>query len=76
MIKLAPTGKKHQRHYRIVLTEKKKKLTGSHQAILGHYHPLLAKTNPDRLVVDQAKVTHWISQGAQVTDRIRKLVHV
>jgi len=75
MIKLAPTGKKHQRHYRVVVTEKKTKLTGNHQAVLGHYHPLLAKSDPRRLVLDQALLAQWIARGAQLTDRVRKLAN-
>src|SRR3989344_947818 len=65
MIKLAPTGKKHQRHYRLVVAEKRVKLTGNHQAILGHYHPLLPKSDPSRLVIDRTRIEQWLKKGAQ-----------
>lgn len=68
-IKLAPTGKKNEIHYRIVVAEEHSKLTGRYQALLGHYHPLQKK-----LTVDRDLVTKWLSQGAQPTLRIRKLL--
>jgi small subunit ribosomal protein S16 len=73
-IKLAPFGKKHQRHYRLVVTQDRQKLTGHHLEILGHYHPLLSKSDSSRLVIHQAKVDHWLKQGAVPTDRIRRLL--
>lgn len=73
-IKLAPFGKKHQRHFRLVVTERREKLTGHHLDVLGHYHPLLPRSDKSRLVIHSAKVTYWLSQGVQPTDRIRRLL--
>lgn len=73
-IKLSPTGKKNARHYRIVVAEKKSKLTGRQVDILGHYHPLTPKTQPDRCVIDTQKLQHWLAQGAQPTARLRRLI--
>ena len=39
IIRLKPGGKKHQRRFRIVLTEKRRKLTGKVIKILGWYDP-------------------------------------
>jgi small subunit ribosomal protein S16 len=68
-IKLSPTGKKHEIHYRIVVVEEHSKLTGQGVAVLGHYHPL---TN--QLVVDRDLVSQWQKKGAQPTARIRELL--
>ncbi len=75
-IKLARTGKKNERHYRIVVMEGKSKLTGANVAVLGHFHPMLPKTATDRLVADQESVKAWMSKGAVPTDTVRKLLKI
>ena len=70
-IKLTPTGKKHQIHYRIVVMEENTKLTGIPVASLGHYHP-----NSKELVVDKDILKSWLSKGAQPTDKIRDLLRL
>lgn len=68
-IKLAPTGKKNQIHYRIVVAEGRSKLSGRAKAILGHYHP-----RTKHLTLDRAAVAQWLKKGASPTDRIRQLL--
>jgi small subunit ribosomal protein S16 len=68
-IKLAPLGKKHEPHYRIVVVEEHSKLTGDRLVVLGHYHPLVGT-----LEFDKAEVQKWIAKGAQPTDKIRRLL--
>ena len=75
-VKLAPTGKKHQRSYQIVIAEGKSKITGNKLDVLGHFHPLVSKTDPARFVIDLEKLKSWIARGAQVTPKIRKLAHL
>lgn len=75
-VKLAPTGKKHQRHYQIIIAEGKSKITGKKLDVLGHFHPLVSKSDPARFVVDLEKLKTWIGRGAQVTPKIRRLVHL
>jgi small subunit ribosomal protein S16 len=70
-IKLSPTGKKHERHYRIVVAEEHSKLTGKNTSVLGHYHPLTG-----HLTVDRDLVSQWLKKGAQPTDKIRKLLNL
>jgi small subunit ribosomal protein S16 len=70
-IKLAPLGKKHEIHYRIIVAEEHSKLTGDRLVVLGHYHPLQGT-----LKVDLEEVKSWISKGAQPTDKIRRLLRL
>ena len=72
-IKLARTGKRNERHYRIVVAENKSKLTGEAIALLGHFHPLRPKDSKDRFVLDKALYESWVKKGAQPTDIIRNL---
>ncbi len=67
-IKLSPTGKKGNIHYRISVVEGKSKLTGSPVEVLGHFHP-----QENKLTLDQARLKYWIGQGAQISDRVNKL---
>ena len=67
-IKLSPTGKKHERHYRIVVIEEHSKITGKNTEVVGHYHPLTKE-----LTLDKEKYQSWLKKGAQPTDIVRKL---
>ncbi len=71
-IKLQPTGKKHQRSYRIVVAEGKSKLTGTVLEILGTYNP--HEEDEKKITINKESYDSWLSKGAQPTDTIRKLV--
>lgn len=70
-IKLQPTGKRHQRFYRIVVAEDKSKLTGEVIDTLGTYNPHDVE---NVLKLDKENYQLWLKKGAQPTDTIRKLV--
>lgn len=70
-IKLQPTGKRHQRFYRIVVAEGKSKLSGTVIDTLGTYNP----HDPENKVeLNKENYQSWLNKGAQPTDTIRKLV--
>jgi len=71
-IKLVRFGKKNQPQYRLVVTEKRSKLTGRVTATLGHYNPL---TKPSSLVLDYSAYQAWLAKGAQPTLTVRSLVN-
>jgi small subunit ribosomal protein S16 len=70
-IKLQPTGKKHQRSYRIVVVEGKSKLSGSVLDTIGTYNP---HETENKISVKKDSYESWINKGAQPTDTIRKLI--
>lgn len=70
-IRLAQTGAKNQRKYRIVAVEEGKRRDGTAIEILGHYNPLV---NPPQLVVKKDRIDYWLSVGAQLTDGTKKLL--
>ena len=70
-IKLQPTGKRHQRFYRIVVAEGKSKLTGKVIDTLGTYNP---HNQDNSIEIDKQNYQLWLTKGAQPTDTIRKLV--
>ena len=72
-IKLQPTGKKHQRSYRVVVVEGKSKLSGSVLDTIGTYNPH-ETDSAKKITLNKEKYLSWINKGAQPTDTIRKLV--
>ena len=72
-LRLTRIGKKKQPQYRIVATDSRSPRDGRFIEILGHYDPL---QNPSALTVDNEKAVKWLSQGAQPTDRVRKLLEI
>jgi small subunit ribosomal protein S16 len=69
-IRLMRTGKAHTPHYRIVVQEKRSKLTGKSVDQIGHYHPA-DKTK--LVVIDKDKARKWLASGAQPSDTVTNL---
>jgi small subunit ribosomal protein S16 len=72
-LRLTRIGKKKQPQYRIVAADERAPRDGRFIEILGHYNPL---SDPSSLSVDNAKAVKWLSQGAQPTERVAKLLQV
>ena len=66
-----PTGRKNERHYRLVVAPTRSKLTGKPVAVLGHYHP-----QNKQLTVDRQLLAHWLSRGAKPSLKIRSLCQI
>jgi len=72
-LRLTRIGKTKQPQYRIVAADSRSPRDGRFIEIVGHYNPL---TDPSSLTVDNDKAVKWLSQGAQPTDRVRKLLEI
>lgn len=72
-LRLTRVGKTKQPQYRIVAADSRSPRDGRFIQILGHYNPRL---EPSGLTVDNDKVVHWLQQGAQPTERVRKLLEI
>ena len=72
-IRLARGGSKKRPHYSIVASDSRMPRDGRFLEIVGHYNPL---QDPSGLTVDNAKAVKWLSQGAQPTERVAKLLQV
>ena len=71
-IRLRRTGQKHQPSYRIVVADKDSPRDGRFVEILGHYNP---RTEPVTFEIKEERVKHWVSQGAQPTETVHRLLH-
>ncbi len=73
-IRLARGGTKKRPFYRVVVADSRARRDGRFIEKIGTYNPLLAKDNDERLVLDEARVQHWLSHGAQCSDRVARFL--
>jgi small subunit ribosomal protein S16 len=71
-MRLARQGRKKRPYYRVVVAESSKPRDGRFHEILGHYDPLAAETH---LTVKEERVAYWLSQGAQPSLTVHRLLH-
>ena len=72
-IRLTRGRTKKRPFYHIVVTDQRNKRDGRSIERLGYYNPV-AQGNEKRFELNAERVTHWVSQGAQLTDKVRALV--
>ncbi|WFE68871.1 30S ribosomal protein S16 [Thiomicrospira sp. R3] len=73
VIRLARGGSKKRPFYKMVVADGRKSATSRFIEQVGFFNPV-ARGNEERLRVDQARVDHWVAQGAQMSDRVKSLV--
>ena len=73
-IRLARGGSKKRPFYRIVAADSRMPRDGRFIEKLGTYNPLLAKDSEERVKMDVERVQYWISQGAQPTNRVARML--
>jgi small subunit ribosomal protein S16 len=70
-IRLNRTGARKKPSYRIVVAESTAPRDGKYIEIIGTYDPL---TDPATIVLKGDRAKHWLSVGAQPTERVVKLM--
>jgi len=73
-IRLARGGSKKRPYYKVVVSDVRAPRDGKFIERVGSYNPLLAKDNPERVKLDTDRVKHWLSVGAQPTDRVHRFL--
>jgi len=73
-IRLSRGGSKKRPYYRIVVADARSPRDGRFIEKLGTYNPLLAKDDAKRIVLDGDRAKHWLSVGAQPTDRVARFL--
>jgi small subunit ribosomal protein S16 len=71
MIRLARFGARKQPYYRVVVIEKDRARNGRSLEVVGTYNP---RTNPASVLLKKDRIEHWTSRGAQLSDRVAKLL--
>lgn len=72
-LRLLRTGKKKQPSYRVVAADSRSPRDGRFIEIVGIYNP---RTDPSVIDIDNAKAVGWLREGAQPSDRVRKLLEI
>jgi small subunit ribosomal protein S16 len=73
-IRLARGGSKKRPYYRIVVADSRAPRDGRFIEKVGTYNPLLAKDSPERVKLLGERITHWLSVGAQPSDRVARFL--
>ncbi|MBU0556352.1 MAG: 30S ribosomal protein S16 [Alphaproteobacteria bacterium] len=73
-IRLSRGGSKKRPYYKIVVTDSRSPRDGRFIERIGSYNPLLAKDDANRVVLDTERAKHWVSVGAQPTDRVARFL--
>jgi small subunit ribosomal protein S16 len=71
MIRLSRVGARKQPHYRVVVIEKARARNGRPVEIVGTYNP---RTNPASVELKRDRIDYWRSKGAQVSERVGKIL--
>ncbi|NPA87668.1 30S ribosomal protein S16 [Caminibacter pacificus] len=69
-IRLARFGRKKRPFYRIVVTDSRKRRDSGWIEVIGYYNPL---TDPKTVEIDMERLNYWLSNGAQMSERVEKL---
>jgi small subunit ribosomal protein S16 len=72
-LRLTRVGKTKQPHYRIVAADARSPRDGRFIEIIGQYNP---RQEPSAVSVDAEKAAKWLSEGAQPTERVAKLLQI
>jgi len=71
-IRLTRGGAKKRPFYHIIVTDSRSAREGRNIERVGFYNPV-AQGQEQRVVLDVSRVEHWLSHGAQLTDKVRSL---
>lgn len=69
-IRLARGGAKKKPFYSIVVANSRSPRDGAFIEKLGYYDPFLDNANPKRVVLNEERIKHWLSVGAQPSERV------
>ena len=73
-IRLSRGGSKKRPYYRIIVADARSPRDGRFIEKIGSYNPLLAKDAAERVQLDADRAKHWLSVGAQPTDRVARFL--
>lgn len=73
IIRLARGGAKKTPFYSLVVADSRNRRDGRFIERVGFYNPS-AKAGAEALRIDEARVTHWQSHGAQLSETVARLV--
>jgi small subunit ribosomal protein S16 len=73
-IRLSRAGAKKRPYYHIVIAEGQSPRDGKFIERVGHFNPILPSEHAERIKVNVERCKHWLSVGAQPTDRVARFL--
>jgi small subunit ribosomal protein S16 len=73
-IRLARVGAKKRPQFRVVVADSRYPRDGRFIENVGTYNPMLPKDSKERVKLDLDRVKHWLSKGAQPSDRVLRFL--
>jgi small subunit ribosomal protein S16 len=73
-IRLSRGGAKKRPYYYVVVAHATSPRDGRYIEQIGTYDPMLKKDSGDRVKIDVERARHWLSVGAQPTDRVARFL--
>lgn len=73
-IRLARGGSKKRPFHKIVVADKRSPRDGRFIDQIGYYNPLVPKDHPEHFKIDEEKAKEWIAKGAELTERMERLM--
>jgi small subunit ribosomal protein S16 len=73
-MRLARGGSKKRPYYHIVIADARAPRDGRFIEKVGAFNPLLPKDSEDRIKLNVERIQHWLSNGAQPTDRVARFL--
>ncbi len=73
-IRLARGGSKKRPYYYIVAANSRSPRDGRYIERVGTYDPMLPKDSENRVNLNTERIQHWLSVGAQPTDRVARFL--
>jgi small subunit ribosomal protein S16 len=64
-------GARKQPSYRVVVADQRAPRDGKFVEIIGHYNP---RTEPITFHIDEERALHWLSEGAQPSEPVERLL--
>jgi len=72
-IRLARGGAKKRPFFHVVVTDERNPRDGRYIERVGYFNPIATGAEV-RLKLENDRIQHWVSQGAQLSPRVAKLV--
>jgi small subunit ribosomal protein S16 len=72
-IRLSRGGSKKRPFYHLTVTDSRKPRDGRFIERVGFFNPV-ARGQEERLRIDNERIEYWVSKGAQLSDRVAKLL--
>lgn len=72
-IRLARGGSKKRPFYSVVVTDSRNARDGRFIERIGYFNPI-ARGGEIRLRLEEERLSHWLANGAQTSDRVKTLI--